>query len=199
MPKTKYVSNLNIFYFVIIGIVILLLVVFFPHQKQNQVSTNQSQSAINRQNCLGEDCLLVNDLEYPVGELPEAVQTALDEAINDEYKAYSTYEAVINKFGNIRPFSMIIRAEEQHISSLKAIYDKYGLTPPTNTLSGTITAPSTVQQACQTGVQAEIANAALYQEKLLPAVTDYPDIMAVFENLSNASQQKHLPAFEKCQ
>jgi rubrerythrin len=199
MPKTKHVASLNIFYFIIVGVVILSLVVFFPRQNQNRVFTNQNQSSANRQNCLGEDCLLVDDLEYPVGELSTSIQDALNEAINDEYKAYSTYEAVIKKFGNVRPFSMIIRAEEQHISSLKAIYDKYGLTTPQNFLSGTITAPATLQQACQIGVEAEIINASLYQDKLLPVVIDYPDIVTVFENLGNASQQKHLPAFEKCQ
>ena len=172
---------------------------FFPKQNQVKNQSNQNQSSVNRQNCLAEDCLLVDGLEYPVGELPQTVVSALDEAINDEYKAYSTYEAVIKKFGNVRPFSMIIRAEEQHISMLKAVYDKYGLTAPKNSLTGTITAPATLQQACQTGVEAEIANAALYQDKLLPVVADYPDITAVFTNLMSASQQKHLPAFEKCQ
>ena len=191
MEKTKNIANLNLIYFVIIGIVILLLAVFFPRQ-------NKKQPLVNRQNCLAEDCLMVDDFEYPAGELPQPIVGALNEAINDEYKAYSTYEAVIKKFGNVRPFSMIIRAEEQHISSLKSIYDKYGLTPPQNDLSDNITAPESVQQACQIGVDAEIANATLYQEKLLPAVIDYPDITAVFKNLSDASQQKHLPAFEKC-
>jgi len=37
-------------------------------------------------------------VEYPAGNLPNEVQTALDEAINDEYKALSVYEAVIAKF-----------------------------------------------------------------------------------------------------
>ena len=71
-------------------------------------------------------CLLVDNLEYPAGELSSEVQQALDEAINDEYKALSTYEAVIAKLGSVRPFSMIKGAEVQHIASLKAIYDKYG-------------------------------------------------------------------------
>jgi len=97
----------------------------------------------------------------------------------DEYKALATYEAVISKFGTIRPFSMIKGAEEQHIASLKAIYDKYGLIPPVNTLSGTLSAPGTLKEACQIGVEAEIANAALYRNQLLPAVKDYEDITSV--------------------
>lgn len=61
-----------------------------------------------------------------------------------------------------------------------------------------MTAPATLQEACQIGVDAEIANAALYRDELLPVVSENEDIMAVFENLMNASQQKHLPAFDRC-
>jgi len=177
----------------------ILLIIFglvFYFNRDKQVSPNIPE--VNKQNCLADDCLLVDNLDYPVDELPQSVKEALGEAINDEYKALATYEAVILKFGTIRPFSMIKGAEEQHISSLKAIYDKYGLVAPQNTLSGKITAPATLKEACQTGVEAEIANAKLYKEELLPAVKNYEDITAVFINLMNASEQKHLVAFEKC-
>ena len=163
----------------------------------NSVDQGQN-SQPDRGNCLADDCLLVDNLEYPAGELPTEVQQALDEAINDEYKALSTYEAVIVKLGSVRPFSMIKGAEEQHIASLKVIYDKYGLIVPENTWPSKVTAPVSLQEACQIGVDAEIANAALYDDKLLPAVEGYEDIVAVFTNLMNASEQKHLPAFEKC-
>lgn len=159
---------------------------------------NSNGGNYNKQNCLADDCLAVNDLEYPVASLPDSVQQALDEAINDEYKALATYQVVIQKFGSVRPFSMIKGAEEQHIASIKAIYDKYGLTVPTNTYLGNVEVPDTLQQACQVGVDAEIANAFLYQDNLLPVVEEYEDITLVFTNLMNASQQKHLPAFERC-
>ena len=115
----------------------------------------------NRGNCLADDCLLVEDLEYPAGELTETVQVALDGAIN-------------------------------------AIYDKYGLTVPANTWGSKVSAPETLKEACQVGVEAEIANAELYRKELIPAVSGYEDISAVFENLMSASEDKHLPAFEKC-
>ena len=166
---------------------------------QNSGSGNQTQGGQpNRGNCLADDCLLVDNLEYPAGELSADVQKALDEAINDEYKALSVYEAVITKFGAVRPFSMIKGAEEQHIASLKAVYDKYGLEVPENTWPSKITAPVSLQEACQVGVDAEIANAALYKDELLPAVQEHEDIVAVFTNLMNASEQKHLPAFDRC-
>ncbi len=160
-------------------------------KNKHSYSTDYTES-----NCLAEDCLLIQDLEYPITELPVGVQTALNEALMDEYTARATYEAIMDEFGAVRPFSMIIRSEEQHISSLKAIYDKYGVEIPE--FAEQVTAPASLKAACQQGVAAEIANAALYRDSLLPAVEAYPEITAVFTNLMNASQDKHLPAFERC-
>ncbi|MBS4051564.1 MAG: hypothetical protein KGZ69_10210, partial [Methylomonas sp.] len=52
------------------------------------------------------------------------------------------------------------------------------------------------QAACEAGVAAEIANAEIYQ-RLLQS-TERPDILTVFRNLHDASQQRHLPAFQRC-
>lgn len=186
--------------YIIIGVMGLIVVLgyFFTQINSNNSGGDVVRSQISRNNCLADDCLVVNNLEYPAGELPTQVKTALDEAINDEYKALATYDVVIAKFGQVRPFSMIKGAEEQHIASLKAIYDKYGLKAPENEWGKKVTAPTTLQQACQIGVEAEIANVGLYREKLLPEVEAYEDIVLVFTNLMNASEQKHLPAFERC-
>ncbi len=153
---------------------------------------------INRGNCLSDECLLVSDLDFPAGELPQTAIEALKTAIDDEYKALATYEAVIAKFGAVRPFSMIKGAEEQHIATLKAVFDKYGVEIPVNTWADQVTASDTLQEACQTGVEAEIANAKLYKNELLPVVKDYADLTQVFENLMRASETKHLTAFERC-
>ena len=196
MSKVKEVKQSSNFLMSLAGVAVLLLVAFiFFNNSQNG---RQAGSGINKGNCLADDCLAVQDLNYPAGTLPAEVKMALDEAIADEYKALSVYHAVIAKFGQVRPFSMIKGAEEQHIASLKSIYDKYGITVPSNNWTKKVTAPQTLQQACQTGVDAEIANADLYKSKLLPAVKDYQDITLVFTNLMNASQEKHLPAFERC-
>jgi hypothetical protein len=151
-----------------------------------------------RAGCVADDCLAVDGLDYPVGNLSDAAKQALSSALDDEYKALATYEAVIAKFGSTRPFIMIARSEEQHIAALRALYDKYGMTVPANPYLGKVTAPASLQAACQTGVDAEVANASLYKDKLLPAVKDYADLTAVFTNLMNASQNRHLPAFDRC-
>ena len=56
---------------------------------------------------------------------------------------------------------------------------------------------ATLEAACQAGVQAEIADAALYDE-LMP-LTDKPDLLRVFENLQSASLESHLPIFQACE
>jgi len=184
-------------------ILVIGATVYFFSTQGNQSSVdstqNQIRAQVNKENCVAEDCLAVNNLEYPVGKLPVNISKAVKSGLDDEYKAYSTYDAVIKKLGSTRPFSMIIRAEEQHIASLKAILDKYGETIPENPYLGKITASDTLAGNCQIGVQAEIANAALYKNELLPEVTAYPDITTVFTSLMDASNDKHLPAFKKCQ
>ncbi len=168
-------------------------------QKQlNESKQINENKQITRENCLLDDCLLVEDVDYPVGKLSDEIIEALGLAIEDEYLARTTYEKIIEKFGNTKPFIMIVRAEESHISSLKAIYDKYGVEIPENEWGNKITAPEALKEACAIGVTAEIANARLYKEDLLPLVEQYPDIKGVFTNLMEASEQKHLPAFQRC-
>lgn len=183
-----------------VAVVIVGIFAFTNNNDSNTKSADTNEvitESITPDTCVSEDCLKVDGLEYPVDSLPNEIAVALDTALDDEYKARATYEAVIDQFGSVRPFSMIIRAEEQHISSLKALYDKYGLDIPNDPYSN-VEIASTKSENCTVGVQAEIDNAALYRESLLPAVEGYPDIVSVFTNLMNASQNNHLPAFEKC-
>lgn len=156
-----------------------------------------ARHAVTAESCVAEECLAVEGFEYPAGELSQPVRDALAAALADEYKARATYEAIIGKFGAVRPFSMIIRAEEMHISSLKALFDKYGIIAPADA-TGAISAPDSLAQACAAGVAAEIANAKLYETQLIPAAAAYPDIVTVFTNLKEASLLRHLPAFERC-
>lgn len=120
----------------------------------------------------------------------------LTEAINDEYRARNTYQGIINKFGNVRPFVNIKKSEEQHISMLVGLYNKYGIPVPADSV-GSLAAPATVSAACSLGVQAEIANADLYVG-LLAGTPNYLDVQDVFKRLRDASLYQHLPAFQKC-
>lgn len=117
-------------------------------------------------------------------------------AINDEYRARDTYQGVIDKFGNVRPFVNIKKSEEQHIRLLVGLYNTYGISVPSDTVGGLAT-PATVNASCSLGVQAEIANADMYVG-LLAGTTNYPDVQDVFKQLRDASLYQHLPAFQNC-
>ena len=122
--------------------------------------------------------------------------SALNEAIQDEYKARATYRKVVEKFGPVRPFTNIINAETQHVAALTRLFEQYGLTVPSDSWIAKVPTFATLEEACIGAVNAEVENAKLY-EKLL-AATDKPDIIRVFEALQRASQEKHLPAFQRC-
>ena len=134
--------------------------------------------------------------------LPQPVQEALLAALADEYHAEAFYAAVIDKYGAVRPFANIIRAEQTHAAWIADLMNTYGVPVPANTMLGSdeiaAAVPATLAGACSVGVTAEIDNAALYDERLLPAVTAYPDITAALERLRDASQNMHLPAFQRC-
>jgi hypothetical protein len=128
--------------------------------------------------------------------LPDEVVEALTVALMDEYHAYNTYQAVIDVFGNVRPFVNIQKAEAQHISALKTLFTQYGLAIPEQPDVEPLTFTS-VAEACQAGAAAEVANYALY-DGLFATVKNYPDILSVMTALRNASAYNHLPAFERC-
>jgi len=134
--------------------------------------------------------------------LPDAAKTAVLRALEDEYHAEAVYAATLTAFGDVRPFSNIIKAERKHQAALLGLLETYGIAAPANGyLTGEKpldTLPATLQEMCEIGVAAEIENARLYDEDLLPAVADHPDIIAVFTNLRDASVNNHLPAFQRC-
>ncbi len=121
---------------------------------------------------------------------------ALNEALDDEYHAWATYDQVIADFGDVRPFSNIRDAEARHIDALCTLFARYGLTIPDNPWPGQVDRCPDLQAACNAGIAAEIANGEMY-DRLLQA-TQRPDILAVLRNLQQASQQRHLRAFRRC-
>lgn len=132
---------------------------------------------------------------------PDA-EAALGAALQDERHAEAFYAAVLTRFGDVRPFSNIIDAERTHEALLIDLFATYGIAVPENGYaSGAMQAPAapdSLADACKIGVEAEIANRDLYDGQLLPAVAAYPDITDVMIRLRDASEEKHLPAFERC-
>jgi hypothetical protein len=129
-------------------------------------------------------------------ELGSGERSALLEALDDEYRAFATYDQVVRDFGPVRPFINIRAAEARHIEALLSLLRRYGMPIPENPWPGRVAHYASIHDACAAGVAAEIANRALYQR--LFGSTSRPQILTVFRNLSDASEHRHLPAFQRC-
>ena len=129
--------------------------------------------------------------------MSKLLEAILTEALNDEYKARATYRLILNKFGDIPPFSNIVESESRHIEALSVLFHKYEIPIPNDTWQAKVEAPASILAACETGVEAEIENAAMY-DRLLKLAEAYPDVQAVLRQLQRASQQNHLRAFQRC-
>lgn len=131
------------------------------------------------------------------GELPADVVAALTAGIMDGYNAYATYQAVLDQFGAVRPFTNIQRAELSHSKALAFLFARYGLDVPQPEPLGVVPQFASVQEACAAAAAAEIANFDLY-DAWIATVQGYPDLVHVFTALRDASEFQHLPAFEMC-
>lgn len=130
-------------------------------------------------------------------ELPADVIEALTAGLTDEHHAYDTYQAVIDQFGAVRPFTTIQRAEANHIAALERLFERHSLAVPEIAPLADIPTFASLADACSAGAAAEVANFGLY-DQWLATVQDYPDMVRVFTALRNASEFQHLPAFESC-
>ncbi|MBS9782773.1 MAG: DUF2202 domain-containing protein [Arcobacter sp.] len=113
----------------------------------------------------------------------------------DEFRAYNTYSNVINKFGNVRPFSNIIEAEIRHYEHTLVLLQKYGIEEPF-VKEEQIELPNTLQECCELGIAGEIRNIAMYEHLLSYVQED--DVRDLFYRLQAASYNNHLPAFRSC-
>ncbi|HKJ07674.1 MAG TPA: DUF2202 domain-containing protein, partial [Gammaproteobacteria bacterium] len=73
-----------------------------------------------------------------MSDLTETEIRVLHEALDDEYRAWATYDQVISDFGEVPPFSNIRGAEARHIQALCTLFARYGLAVPENTWPGKV-------------------------------------------------------------
>jgi hypothetical protein len=127
-----------------------------------------------------------------------SVDEMLRYAIQDEYVARAEYRAIMAKFGEIRPFSNIVGSEESHIAWLKDAYAAEGLAVPADGAASRVVVPATLKDAYKAGVDAEVANIAMYDSFIaskLMARAENADLKSLFIRLRDASKN-HLAAFE---
>jgi len=122
------------------------------------------------------------------------IEQMLNYALQDEYLARAEYDYIINEMDATTPFTNIIKAEEMHISLLIPLFETYGYTTPTDTSSSHLIIPTSLTQAYETGVQAEIDNIAMYEKFLQLDLPD--DVREVFTELRDGSVS-HLAAFQR--
>lgn len=128
--------------------------------------------------------------------LPQQSVQALQAALVDEWKAEATYRAILKRHGDSRPFSNIVLAEGRHQAALVRLFEAHGLPVPPNPYAvKPPEAPESFQASVQLALQAEVDNVALYDRWL--ELVQEPDLRCVFENLRQASQERHLPALRR--
>ena len=142
--------------------------------------------------------VLKSPVPVPVSTVPAtaSLATALNTALSQERYALTTYKNVIAKIGAVRPFNNIVTSETQHVATLTALMTAHGMAVPASTTSGAV-APATRTLSCQLGVTVETGLITMYQNGIKVA-KDFPDVVRVFNNLLDASQSDHLPAFILC-
>lgn len=130
------------------------------------------------------------------GELKKEEVDGLLLALNDEYLAFATYDQINKDFNNPRPFINIQQAESRHSERLKQLFTTYKLEIPENPWLGKTPKFASVAEACKAGADAEIVNKKLYDKLFKSTVRE--DILFVYKNLQRASEENHLPAFQRC-
>ncbi|MGE4373562.1 MAG: hypothetical protein AB7E29_11835 [Xanthobacter sp.] len=124
------------------------------------------------------------------------LEQALRIALYDEWQAMATYEAVIARFGPVRPFVNIVQAEANHANAIIHQMQHHGFRLPVNDWAGKVRLPATLKECCAAGVAGEIDNVAMYDDFLSYPLP--PDVVRLFQRLKNASGNNHLPAFQRC-
>jgi hypothetical protein len=126
------------------------------------------------------------------GKTGLSIDQMLTYAIQDEYLARAEYKLIIEEYGNIRPFTNIMAAEQKHIEWVTEILDRYEFTVPKDTAHRYVALPEDLQSSFQAGIQAEVDNIDMYASFLKE---DLPgDVRDLFERLMRASEN-HLQAF----
>jgi len=140
-----------------------------------------------------------------LGAAPD-LKSTLTEAIQDEYRAEGTYRAVMMKFGEVRPFSNIIRAEQMHIRLVADLMGKYGYPVPVSTFLQRkdetaaafmvrMNVPDTFTGAAKQAVGVEESQIPFYNRLLKQTLPD--DVRQVFVKLQADSRDRHLVAFRR--
>lgn len=185
------------------NIFLILALLFCAGCNQGNGQTNQRTQTVSptpqveKKELAANECKICDfDFAKYKGDLKKEEVDGLFLALNDEYMAWATYDQINKDLNNPRPFINIHQAEARHSESLKQLFTNYNLPVPENPWIGKTPKFTSVAEACKAGVDAEIVNKQLYN-KLFKS-TAREDILVVYKNLQRASEENHLPAFQRC-
>lgn len=167
------------------------------NQPNQQTPTMTPTPQAEKKELAENECKICDfDFASYKGDLKKEEVDGLLLALNDEYHAWAVYDQINKDFNSPRPFINIQQAEARHIDRLKQLFTTYNLPIPENKWIGQAPKFQTVTEACKVGADAEIVNKQLY-DKLFKS-TAREDILIVYRNLQRASEENHLPAFQRC-
>ncbi|NJN29503.1 MAG: DUF2202 domain-containing protein [Synechococcales cyanobacterium RM1_1_8] len=111
-------------------------------------------------------------------------------------QAKAFYQAVIDKFGPVRPFVNIVQAEDRHAQRWVVLFQQYNLPIPEDSFAGKAAAPDSLNAACELAINAEVDNIKMY-DRFLEFIQE-PDLRDTILQLRSVSENKHKAAFERC-
>lgn len=175
----------------------LILVSFFSFsalfaQGTKEVVENQNLVSIDQNIEIEDDQVFGASAAQANDSL--TLENMLKYALEDERLALAEYEFIISEFNVSRPFSNIINAEKSHEKAVLNLYDVYGFEIEDFDATTHLIIPNTLEEIYNVGVEAEIANIAMYDKFLTYDLPD--DVRRVFESLKKGSIS-HLEAFER--
>jgi hypothetical protein len=125
------------------------------------------------------ESLFDNTVSYSVAEM-------LTLAIEDEYSAKATYQALLVLFPQEKILDHLLTAEQKHIDALIPLFVAYDVTIPVESTTPLIVTYGTIQEAALDIVAKEVSNIEMYAHFLTQS--DLPsDVELLFTNLMNAS------------
>ncbi len=161
----------------IFAILIIGLIIFLLHNSIPALSNTESTETLS--NYYGFSSAEV-DNELSLTDM-------LIYALQEEYRTQSESQLIVETFGaGSEPFIKILEEEKANIYLLTNIFDKYGLTLPSNDAKEYIITPDTLSQSINQGVLMETAKVAMYEKFInnnLPK-----DVEAVFTQLKESSR-----------
>ncbi len=199
MAKTK--SAAQPMYWVFFGVAIIIFSLLLINWTVSiPMWRNAGKSmTFTKENCLMDECTTVSGINFPATKLDKGTEAILLSVLEEEQTAQNLYSKAVQKFGTNRPFSMILRSEEQHVSSVKALFDKYGVAIPEYTANAKTNPQTKFVDTCKQAADLEKAYVTKLEKEVLPKVKQYSDINQVITNILSASKNRHIPAFERCQ